>query len=197
MLHLTSMGSTVYLSIWEDQGPPAHHQTSLLGRRPRGYLRLASGQLPPLRGFFVQLKWKCFPACFGPLCRRPGGPGFCFLSDTLPCGLLQMNPLEDREVRVLKMSAADPEIHSWVNRAGGDVFISGFMVTLTYVMGLRWGVGPEKRPKGLPSISGPAKTKASGTLGFWGAASILGRALTIWGNCSPSHYVFIQMFPSQ
>lgn len=57
------------------------------------------------------------------------------------------------------MSAADPEIHSWVNRAGGEVFISGFMVTLTYVMDLRWGVGQEKRPKGLPSISGPARPK--------------------------------------
>ena len=36
-----------------------------------------------------------------------------------------------RHERVLKMSAADVEIHSWVNRTGGDVFISGFMVTVT------------------------------------------------------------------
>lgn len=36
-----------------------------------------------------------------------------------------------RHERVLKMSAADAEVHSWVNRTGGDVFISGFMVTVT------------------------------------------------------------------
>ena len=36
-----------------------------------------------------------------------------------------------RHERVLKMSAADAEIHSWVNRTGGNVFISGFMVTVT------------------------------------------------------------------
>ena len=29
------------------------------------------------------------------------------------------------------MSATDPEIHSWVNRASGDVFISGFIVIVT------------------------------------------------------------------
>lgn len=82
-------------------------------------------------------------------------------------------------MRVLKMSAADPEIHSWVNRAGGDVFISGFMVTLTYVMDLRWGVGQEKRPKGLPSISGPAKTKASGALRCGVGGRGRGRCLSV------------------
>lgn len=35
-------------------------------------------------------------------------------------------------------------------------------------MDLRPGVGQEKGPKGLPSISGPTQTKACGTLRFWG-----------------------------
>lgn len=104
-------------------------------------------------------------------------------------------------MRVLKMSAADPEIHSWVNRAGGEVFISGFMVTLTYVMDLRWGVGQEKRPKGLPSISGPARPKHLAPSDLeWGvgggAPSVYWRALTILRNRILSHYPFTKKFPS-
>ena len=70
-----------------------------LWAQPLPYLWLASGQLPLLLGSFVLLRWKCFPSKLPPLAQRPGGSGFCFLSDTLPCGLLQMNPVEDTDTR--------------------------------------------------------------------------------------------------
>lgn len=70
-----------------------------LGAQPLPYLRLASGQLPLLLGSSVLLGWKCSPRKLPPLTQRPGGSAFCFLSDTLPCGLLQTDPVEDRDMR--------------------------------------------------------------------------------------------------
>lgn len=66
------------------------------------------------------------------LSQRPGG-AWIFFPQRHPSLWAASNDSygRQRSEGVLKMSAADPEIHSWVNRAGGDVFISGFKVMLT------------------------------------------------------------------
>lgn len=43
-----------------------------------------------------------FPACFSPLHPRPGAPGFCLLSATLPLGCFTWILLEDREMESIK-----------------------------------------------------------------------------------------------
>lgn len=103
-----------------------------LWAQPLWYLRLASGQLPLLPGSFVLLRWKCFPStlpipqpeAWGVWVLFPQRHPSLWAASNESCG-------RQRNERVFKMSAADPEIHSWVNRASGDVFISGFTVIVT------------------------------------------------------------------
>lgn len=101
--HLTSMdnalsaakaGSAVYLSIGRLGAlKPPHPQTALLGPSLPDTSGWPQASFLDSWGPLCSSSRSVFPAYFSPLSQRPGGPGFCFLSDTLPCGLLQMNPV--------------------------------------------------------------------------------------------------------
>lgn len=92
-------GGTVCLRMGRVSALKPHHQTSLFGPSHSDTSGWPQASFLYSRGPLCFSGGSVFPARSPSLSQRPGGSGFCFLSDTLPCGLLQMNPVEDREMR--------------------------------------------------------------------------------------------------